>query len=87
MLLDGTLWERTFAEYERGSTSVDDAESFVAEPFRRALAGKARSSIVRRFTKDCIFNVHVYNRVFARHTPVYSTRAPSLSLVPKRLSD
>ena len=39
MLLDDTLWERTFAEYERGSTSVDDAESFVAEPFRRALAG------------------------------------------------
>ena len=39
MLLDETLWERTFAEYERGSTSVDDAESFVAEPFRRALAG------------------------------------------------
>jgi hypothetical protein len=39
MLLDGTLWERTFAECERGSTSVDDAESFVAEPFRRALAG------------------------------------------------
>ena len=39
ILLDDTLWERTFAEYERGSTSVDDAESFVAEPFRRALAG------------------------------------------------
>ena len=36
MLLDDTLWERTFAECERGSTSVDDAESFVAEPFRRA---------------------------------------------------
>jgi hypothetical protein len=40
MLLDGTLWERTFAEYERGSTSVDDAESFVAEPFRRALLNR-----------------------------------------------
>jgi hypothetical protein len=55
MLLDGTLWERTFAECERGSTSVDDAESFVAEPFRFTLAGKARSSIARLSNIDlCI---------------------------------
>ena len=83
MLLDDTLWERTFAEYERGSTSVDDASR--SSPNRSVARSPARSSIVRRFTKDCIFNVNVYNRVFSRHTPVYSTRA-SLSLVRKRLS-
>ena len=79
MLLDDTLWERTLAEYERGSTSVDDASR--SSPNRSVVRSPARSSIVRRFTKDCIFNVNVYNRVFSRHTPVYSTRALSHSFV------
>ena len=58
---------------KRGSTSVDSSRS------RSSPNVPSRSSIVRRFTKDCIFNVNVYNRVFSRHTPTVYVCAFSLS--------
>ena len=72
MLLDGTLWERTFAEYERGSTSVDDAESFVAEPFRRAPQSYAVSLKIVYLLYTCITE-------YSHDTPLYILRARLLS--------
>ena len=68
MLLDGTLWERTFAEYEpSGSTSVDDAESFVAEPFRRAPQSYAVSLKIVYLLYTCITE-------YSHDTPLYILR-------------
>lgn len=68
MLLDGTLWERTFAECERGSTSVDDAESFVAEPFRRAPQSYAVSLKIVYLLYTCITE-------YSHDTPLHILRS------------
>ena len=84
MLLDDSLWERTFAE-ER--LDVDDT---VVRRRTVPFYARRRTPHVRLLTKDCIFNVNMYNRVFSQHAPIYSMCAPSLSLVrsiaSKRLS-
>ena len=71
MLLDGTLWERTFAEYERGSTSVDDAESFVAEPFRRARRRAPQSYAV---SLKIVYLLYTCITEYSHDTPLYILR-------------
>ena len=68
MILSGNELSPSTSAARRPSTTRSRSS-----PNRSVARSPARSSIVRRFTKDCIFNVNVYNRVFSRHTPVYST--------------